>query len=394
MDTGLLWTAVGSAAGILAVGLTSWQIRLQLQERHESQRLQAKAGRVRPVAVDGLPVAVPFGRLPDKVRGRDELLTELRHSLVRKPRPPGRTWVLAGMGGIGKSTVALSIAHAARVQGWRVWWVTAIDTASLTGGLLEVLYQLGAPESVTQPVREGAPIAAECAWRFLNGAHQAGRRWLLVLDNADTPEVLSAKGATSPADGTGWLRPDPSGMVLVTTRVKDPLVWGPCVTLRVLRSLDDDTAAQVLTDLVADVTDSTGDRSKELGRRLGGLPLALYLAGSYLASPFARWHSFADYRRALDSAELPAVLADLDSASAQDRSMIQQTWDLSLEALKAGGQPQSRSLLLLLSCYQPATPSRQDYSGLICSPTCLACANCLRLTSAMTSRLSVEVSGT
>ena len=78
-------------------------------------------------------------------------------------------WVLAGMGGLGKSTVALSVARTARAKGWRVWWVTATDTTSLTGGMLEVLRQLGAPEAVTQPVREGAPTAAERAWEFLNG---------------------------------------------------------------------------------------------------------------------------------------------------------------------------------------------------------------------------------
>ena len=89
--------------------------------------------------------------------------------------------------------------------------------------------------------------------------------------------------------------------------------------------------------------------------RLGGLPLALHLAGSYLASPFARWHTFADYHRALDSVELPAALADLDEPGADDRATIQRTWDLSLDALADGGIPQARQLLFLLSCYAPAT---------------------------------------
>ena len=61
------------------------------------------------------------------------------------------------MGGVGKSTVALATAETGRSRGWRVWWVTATDTASLTRGMLEVLHQLGAPESVTRPVRERCP---------------------------------------------------------------------------------------------------------------------------------------------------------------------------------------------------------------------------------------------
>lgn len=40
MDTGLLWTAVGTAAGVAAVGLTAWQVRLQFLE-HRHPRLQS-----------------------------------------------------------------------------------------------------------------------------------------------------------------------------------------------------------------------------------------------------------------------------------------------------------------------------------------------------------------
>jgi Mrp family chromosome partitioning ATPase len=64
-----------------------------------------------------------------------------------------------GAGGVGKSTIALAAAQAARDRGWRVWWVNAADAASLAGGMLETLQQLHAPEVVTQAVRENAPAA-------------------------------------------------------------------------------------------------------------------------------------------------------------------------------------------------------------------------------------------
>ena len=83
-----------------------------------------------PSGGDGLPVTVPLGRLPAEVRGRDDLLAELRRGMARKPRRGGGTWVLAGMGGLGKSTVALAAAEAAQARGCRVWWVTAADAAS------------------------------------------------------------------------------------------------------------------------------------------------------------------------------------------------------------------------------------------------------------------------
>lgn len=218
----MLWTVVGSVAGALAAVLAAWQIWLQVQERHQREALAAGSPAAPEPGAGGLPVVVPAGRLPVEVRGREGLLSELCRPLRRTARGGGGTWVLAGMGGLGKSTLALAVARKAEACGWRVWWVGAADIASFTGGMLEVLHQLRAPEPVIRPVREGTPLAAQRAWEFLNGRHPAGRRWLLVFDDADSPSVLAAHGGVSPADHAGWVRPDPAGMVIVTTRNKDP----------------------------------------------------------------------------------------------------------------------------------------------------------------------------
>jgi hypothetical protein len=368
VDTGLLWTAVGSAAGVFGTALVAWQVRLQVREHRVRLHSHGDGEPMSDQGGAGLPVAVPFGRLPAEIRGRDALLAELRRPLsrgaspirsVRRPQS-GHTWVLAAMGGLGKSTMALAAAQTAQEKGWRVWWVTATDSAALARGMLEVLHQLGAPETVTQPVREGAPTAADRAWGFLNGAHMAGNWWLLVFDNADSPAVLAGPGGAGPADHTGWLRPEPAGMIIVTSRNTDPRTWGPGILLRRLAPLDERAAAEILADLAPAIRDTDGQQARDLARRLGGLPLALHLAGSYLASPFSRWRTFAEYREALDSTELPAALADLDETAADARTTIQRTWDLSLDALDASGRPDARLLLLLVSCYAPATPIPAD----------------------------------
>jgi tetratricopeptide (TPR) repeat protein len=274
--------------------------------------------------------------------------------MQRKPR--GGLWVLTGMGGLGKSTVALAVAEHALARGWRVWWITATDAASLTGGMLEVLAQLGAPESVTLPVQEGAPTAPDRAWGFITGNRAAGRRWLLIFDDADNPSVLASAGQQDPSDGTGWLRAGLTGVVIVTTRRREPYIWGRTAQLRELEPLDDETAADVLGDLAPLLHEDTRESAKDLAHRLGGLPLALHLAGNYLASPFARWRSFADYLRALDSEGLASALADLDDPGARARVRIARTWELSLDALASDGRPQAVRLLFLLSCYAPLTP--------------------------------------
>jgi hypothetical protein len=131
-------------------------------------------------------------------------------------------------------------------------------------------------------------------------------------------------------------------MVVVTTRIRDPRVWGTRVTLRELKPLDDEAGAEVLRDLAPGVADPGGQEAHDLSRRLGGLPLALHLAGAYLGSPFARWSTFAGYREALDGVELPAALTDIEEQGADIHATVQRTWDLSLDALAAEGRPQAR----------------------------------------------------
>ncbi|WP_433465789.1 hypothetical protein [Spirillospora sp. CA-128828] len=185
------------------------------------------------------------------------------------------------------STVALCAAAEARRRGRPVWLVNASDAESLRGGVLEILHQIDAPEAVARAVREGTATAPDRVWEVLSG-----RRGLLVLDNADDPGVPAAGDASAPADGTGWIRPGGGLMVLVTTRHTDASTWGAWVRMRALGTLDDASAAAVLRRAASQVDDPGGE-ALALARRLGGPPLALHLAGAYLAAPFARWRSFA-----------------------------------------------------------------------------------------------------
>jgi hypothetical protein len=73
--------------------------------------------------------------LPSVVRGRDEIIGGLSRSLDPQ-HCPGRPQVLVGAAGIGKSTVAHSVAVMARRQGpqRQAWWVGAADEERLSPG--------------------------------------------------------------------------------------------------------------------------------------------------------------------------------------------------------------------------------------------------------------------
>jgi hypothetical protein len=153
--------------------------------------------------------------------------------------------------------------------------------------------QLGGAHDVEAIKRAGAD-AADRFWRLLENASP---RWLLVFDEADDPRVLAA--GDSPAgvqDMTGWVRSSARGLALVTSREADPRMWG-AAQLRAIGELREAEAAQMLLELAPSAGDE--DQARALARRLGGHPLSLRLAGSYLGSRAAQGATFAAYGRAL-----------------------------------------------------------------------------------------------
>jgi tetratricopeptide (TPR) repeat protein len=297
------------------------------------------------------PVSItpPFGQraayLP--IRGRDEILAEFA-----SPGDGSRVYVVHGLGGCGKTRLALEIAYQAGQRDAEVWWVSAAEASGLVAGMRALGRRLGVSEAELD-----RGDAADVIWQHL--ARRAGP-WLLVFDNADDPQVLAGAG-TCVADGLGWLRPvsAEAGMVLVTSRDGTETSWGDWCHRYRLSILPADEAALMLADHAKHRPGlGTDDEARRLAVRLGGLPLALKIAGAYLAESAAVPAAFADpglirtylqYCEALDFAAPGGELT-------QDQmpSLIGTTWDLSLDLLDARELPEARRLLRLMATFADA----------------------------------------
>jgi CRP-like cAMP-binding protein len=84
---------------------------------HLAGRIEAPSSMLTGPGLGPRPVAPPLGKLPAEVRGRDGLLGEFRRALRPYPRRASRAFVIAGMGGLGKSTVALAAVRMAKDRG-------------------------------------------------------------------------------------------------------------------------------------------------------------------------------------------------------------------------------------------------------------------------------------
>jgi tetratricopeptide (TPR) repeat protein len=303
-------------------------------------------------------VAVPVGRLPVGVRGRERLLRSLRaqRGLV----------ILAGMGGVGKSTVAAELARLLQPKR-QVWWVSAAHPSSLVAGIVAVARRLGAGAPDIEALEGQAGDGPDRLWALLDGA---ALPWLIVFDDADDLALLSAQ-----ADGTGWVRVSRRGLVLVTSRQGEQATWGRQARIHHLNPLSGSVGARVLLDLAPDAGDE--HHAEELANRLGGLPLALHLAGSHLGSGLTRWSTFESYQRALeqDPAGAGRLSPDPDTpGAANERAAVMRTWELSLDDLAVHGLPHARTVLRLLSCFAPSVPipidllHMSDMTGLLGDP--------------------------
>ncbi len=200
-------------------------------------------------------LALRLAPRPVYLAGREELLAALDARLGGDDGAGPRMVALCGLGGAGKTSVAVEYAHRHLAEVGVCWQFPAEDPAVLAAEFAVLAAQLGAREAVDP--RD--PVASVHA---LLARAEAG--WLVVFDNV--PDRASVAPFVPPAG---------PGRVLITTQNQH---WPPGQVLDV-PVLDLEVAAGFLVD-------RTGDRdraaARELAAELGGLPLALEQAAAYL----------------------------------------------------------------------------------------------------------------
>lgn len=212
----------------------------------------------------GSPPSVPaiWGMVPQRNKhftGRERLLDDLRQRMkgeVTAVLPHA----LQGLGGVGKTQLAIEYAYRHAAMYEVVWWVPADQPALVRSALAALAPRLGltgiAPERVEDAVRavldslrRGDPYA----------------RWLLIFDNADQPETIRD------------LIPTGQGDVLVTSRNHRWQSIADAVEVDVF------ARSESLEFLNRRVPGSVSADSDQLAEELGDLPLALEQAGALQA---------------------------------------------------------------------------------------------------------------
>jgi tetratricopeptide (TPR) repeat protein len=213
-------------------------------------------------------------RLPASIgdfTGRDRHRTEIKAVLSAEPGGKGfgtRIVSIAGKGGVGKTTLAVRVAHELRESypDGHLYGVlespTGVNQASAV--LARFLRALGVNGGA---IPEDADERAD-----MYRSRLAGKRVLVVLD-----------GATSEDQVMPLLPAGPGCAVLVTSRTR--LSGLPGAHLVNLEEFDVDLSMEMLAKIVGEDRMRTEyDAAVQLVEFCGGLPLALRIAGARLAS--------------------------------------------------------------------------------------------------------------
>ena len=280
-------------------------------------------------------VNLPYNSLGPLFKGRDSALVELRQRLMGSGgRAVGLTarQAIYGLGGVGKTRLAVEYA-------WRqasdyenaLLFVSARSLADFQSNLAVLCNA----EILNLPERDKPEEKERLAAVFLWLNEHSG--WLLILDNADTPEtVAEAEKTLSKLQGGG---------VIVTSRLAN---WSPAfqpVELNVLA--EKDAAAFLLerTEQKRQKTNTDTGDAAVLARELGGLALALEQAGAYIVKNRL---SFSKYRQRW-GATREIVLGWYDPRLMNYPSGVATTWQASVDQL---AKPE-RKLLNILAWFAP-----------------------------------------
>jgi tetratricopeptide (TPR) repeat protein len=278
---------------------------------------------------------VPYPRNP-LFTGREDLLARLATALQ-----PGQAaalsqpFALSGLGGIGKTHLAVEYAYQHRQDYQAVFWVRADTRENLVSDFAAIAGELQLPEKDAREVQ--LAVSAVQAWLRTHGG------WLLILDNADTLELVGE-----------FLPPSYGGRVLLTTRAQ---AMG-----RLAERLEVDTLPQevgvlfLLRRAGLLVTDAALEQASpqerelavELVGELGGLPLALDQAGAYMEETPC---SIGEYLR-LYRTRRDALLKRRGGLVKDHPASVATTWSLSFASVEQAN-PAAADLLRLCAFLNP-----------------------------------------
>lgn len=215
---------------------------------------------------------VPFQRNP-KFTGRDDIIKKLEDLISKKDGP--KKFSLVGLGGMGKTQVALELAYRVRDQDpdCSVFWISAVSDSSIEQAYMSIAQEL--------ELKNVDPANVKSRVQSHLGRRQIGK-WLIIYDNADDTDMWFSEDDTA-TELKELIPYSDQGRVLFTTRNRQLAQKLTPSNFYSITEMDEETATEVLRKSLyqKDLLDDP-DVTTALLKQLTFLPLAITQAATYI----------------------------------------------------------------------------------------------------------------
>ncbi|KAI1397445.1 TPR-like protein [Hypoxylon fuscum] len=260
--------------------------------------------------------------------GRRKVIEKIKSAVISFTPGAQKRFILTGMGGQGKSEVCLKVSNELREEFWGVFWVDVSSDSTANAGFSTIAKMLGSKEAGLDEAR-----------RLLSSVDPK-RHWLLVLDNADNPEVDYQQYCPSGTRGT----------VLITSRNPKCQMY-ETVGYEDLGNLNTEDCIRLLLRSMglAPKSPEVNSDAERVIDILGSHTLAILQAGAYIAQGACSLSEYPGvFRRQRDR------LLKFNLTQAQSRySNVYATLEASAEVLDTMQSERAQDSLCLLEVLSP-----------------------------------------
>jgi tetratricopeptide (TPR) repeat protein len=252
--------------------------------------------------------------------GRDKDLRELRDELRTRRVAVFQPLTIYGLGGVGKTQVALEYAHRFRADYDIIWWMDCGQAQYVDASLADLGQRLREQFGVSVPEEGGVSEVCQQVLRTLSEG-LSSKRWLLVYDNAEDVEQLTP------------LLPVGGGHVLITSQDKR---WQDIGTALEVDKFQPEESLSHLRRRLPRISEAD---AVKIARVLQNIPLAVAAAGALLAVTGMSASEYLDRLDRQKTGDYPP-----GHALAAYPLAVAKAWNLSLEELQARSAAAARLL--------------------------------------------------
>jgi len=264
---------------------------------------------------------VPFGRNRDFV-GRESILAQLLERILPDAdQDDCQRTAIEGLGGIGKTQIALEAAFRVRDKhpDCSVFWVPAVDGASFENAYREIGRELGV-EGIDDDKADLKALIRAALPRKVVGS------WLLIIDNADDADLFDS-----------LLPFGYNGSILFTTRNHEVAVMLDIPDRNIIPTTEMDTAEAIMLlrrgikeSQMQDTTSTTALLSV-----LTYLPLAIKQASAYMAKTGTSTTRYLEHCRSSDKRLIKLLSKDFEDQGRYKttKNPVATTWLISFDRI-------------------------------------------------------------